>query len=333
MLRTVRRALALQLAAFAAAAVAQPERPTFLVTVPNPGARSVGFGGAFVALADDATAAFSNPAGLDQLARPELSAEVRFDFSRDVPGTESGPDLTGLGFFSYVYPGREWSMAVFSNGVASASFGHPSTEVFEVESYGLAAAYRVSDAVSVGVGLSFFDGDLRGMSSADWAVTGGVLWRLSPSWRVGAVYRQGADLDLDLGQPSILTLDLPDTAGLGVAFRTQDGKFTAAFEYDRVRYSALLDHLPDEGLILEDGDEIHLGGEYAFLGTKPLVALRLGLWRDPDHLVRGLGQRARGAETHQTFGLGLVFRRLQLDLGTDVSDSETTLSISLVYGF
>ncbi|MCP4203105.1 MAG: hypothetical protein GY769_14380, partial [bacterium] len=27
----------------------------------NPGARSMGFGGAFVALADDATAAFANP--------------------------------------------------------------------------------------------------------------------------------------------------------------------------------------------------------------------------------------------------------------------------------
>jgi len=33
----------------------------------DPGARSMGLGGAFVALADDATAAFSNPAGLVQL--------------------------------------------------------------------------------------------------------------------------------------------------------------------------------------------------------------------------------------------------------------------------
>jgi long-chain fatty acid transport protein len=30
----------------------------------NPGARSLALGGAFVALADDATAAFANPAGL-----------------------------------------------------------------------------------------------------------------------------------------------------------------------------------------------------------------------------------------------------------------------------
>lgn len=43
----------------------------------DPGARSLGFGGAFIGLADDATAAFANPAGLVQLGRPEVSIEVR----------------------------------------------------------------------------------------------------------------------------------------------------------------------------------------------------------------------------------------------------------------
>ena len=43
----------------------------------DPGARSMGFGGAFVALADDATAAFANPAGLVQLLKPEVSIEGR----------------------------------------------------------------------------------------------------------------------------------------------------------------------------------------------------------------------------------------------------------------
>lgn len=41
----------------------------------SPGARSLGMGGAFVGLADDATAAYTNPAGLVQLSRPEISAE------------------------------------------------------------------------------------------------------------------------------------------------------------------------------------------------------------------------------------------------------------------
>ena len=44
----------------------------------NPGARSIGLGGAFAAIADDATAAFANPAGLVQILRPEISIELRF---------------------------------------------------------------------------------------------------------------------------------------------------------------------------------------------------------------------------------------------------------------
>ena len=41
----------------------------------NPGARSLGLGGAFISLADDSTAAQANPAGLVMLRRPELFAE------------------------------------------------------------------------------------------------------------------------------------------------------------------------------------------------------------------------------------------------------------------
>jgi long-chain fatty acid transport protein len=43
----------------------------------NPGAKSLAIGGAFVGIADDATASFANPAGLTQLITPELSGEFR----------------------------------------------------------------------------------------------------------------------------------------------------------------------------------------------------------------------------------------------------------------
>ena len=43
-----------------------------------PGARSLGMGGAFVAMADDATAAVANPAGLAQLTRTQVAVEGRF---------------------------------------------------------------------------------------------------------------------------------------------------------------------------------------------------------------------------------------------------------------
>jgi len=44
----------------------------------DPGARSLAMGSAFTAVADDATAAFTNPAGLTFLVKPEVSAEIRY---------------------------------------------------------------------------------------------------------------------------------------------------------------------------------------------------------------------------------------------------------------
>ncbi|MEQ1871824.1 MAG: outer membrane protein transport protein [Vicinamibacterales bacterium] len=62
----------------------------------NPGARSLAMGGAFIGLADDATAALANPAGLRALSRTEISYEHRirqfhtpFVFSGRLSGTPS----------------------------------------------------------------------------------------------------------------------------------------------------------------------------------------------------------------------------------------------------
>src|SRR5437867_3753470 len=49
----------------------------FRFNLTNPGARSLGLGGAFIAVSDDATASLSNPAGLMLLARPEFFTEIR----------------------------------------------------------------------------------------------------------------------------------------------------------------------------------------------------------------------------------------------------------------
>ena len=95
----------------------------------NPGARSLGMGGAFVAVADDATAVIANPAGLTILQRPELSGEVKFTrftntfaaFSNtpaDAPGRNyDSHDFTDSvvtpSFFSFVYPTERVVLAGF----------------------------------------------------------------------------------------------------------------------------------------------------------------------------------------------------------------------------
>src|SRR5213078_79054 len=68
----------------------------------NPGARSLGMGGAFLGLADDASAAEANPAGLTILRKPEVSIEGR-NFEEQQILTTSGtfPNLTRTPFTHY----------------------------------------------------------------------------------------------------------------------------------------------------------------------------------------------------------------------------------------
>lgn len=73
-----RLALALALAAFPVASAAQGETTRIDITgrqnlTLGSGARAMGMGGAFLARADDATAASWNPAGLSYLRLPEVS--------------------------------------------------------------------------------------------------------------------------------------------------------------------------------------------------------------------------------------------------------------------
>ena len=135
-----------------AAAVGQEPIVPLQFSFSDPGARSMGFGGAFVALADDATAAFANPAGLVQLARPEVSIEFR-RWSYSTPFTESGrveglpsgfgidttvglttarseDDVTGLSFLSVAYPSDRWSVAFFRHLLADFEFSSETQGLF-----------------------------------------------------------------------------------------------------------------------------------------------------------------------------------------------------------
>lgn len=78
------------------------------------GARALGMGGAFIAIADDATAASWNPGGLTQLERPELSLVYNWKWLEEDFSSSSHPELDGsqsvdfneINYFSFVYPIR-----------------------------------------------------------------------------------------------------------------------------------------------------------------------------------------------------------------------------------
>ena len=119
----------------------------------NPGARSLALGSAFAGLADDATAAFTNPAGLTFLTRLELSFEGRgrrivtpFLQGGRLSGspTNQGVDtLSGavfgetrdtsgsLGFLSLVYPKGNWRLAGYTHELVNISGEFESQGVFQ----------------------------------------------------------------------------------------------------------------------------------------------------------------------------------------------------------
>jgi hypothetical protein len=252
-------------------AAAQEESATaFEFSFSNPGARSLGFGGAFVALADDATAAFANPAGLVQIVEPEVSFEGKLwsystpnveggrffgppsgqglDTSPGLQVGESSAELSGLSF-------KGWAVAFYRHQMANYEFfgetgaifagpwpGAPAIQArsrdlrkaldIEIASYGVSAAYRLTDRLSLGVGLGYFDGRLVWLSEVfapyatdaptdfefynaesrfapemmvsttsslwddtAWGGLAGALLQLSERWSLGVVVRKGPKLD------------------------------------------------------------------------------------------------------------------------------------------
>jgi len=416
--------------------MAQEAPPALEFSFSNPGARSMALGGAFVALADDATAAFANPAGLVQLVRPEISLELRrrkYSTPYTAGGRVQGPPTgygidtvdgirtefsnettSGVSFLSFVYPGTKWSLAVYRHQLAdfvlrtelNGLFGdlpeggvrryldQRSITDLDIVGTGLSGAYQVSDKLSLGFGLSYFSGRVEYEGAAylvdsfpdtfwesnsfltnrlyatssfvgddsDWGLNMGFLWKAAETWRFGGVYRQGAQLAYvltnragpanelpegsDLGTVSDRSIAFPDVWGLGVAYRSSDGSLTVGFEWDRVKYSIIGETL-DSPLVdasqvsIDDADELHLGIEYVFLETSPLIAVRGGLWHDPDHRFRYLGDdpfnqalyRSGEDTLHITAGVGVAFRQFQIDLGFDLSDLSDTFTLSAIYSF
>ncbi len=89
-----------------------------------PGARATAMGGTFLGLADDATAAQTNPAGLVVLARPEVAFEFKvLDYgierlaARDslstLKPTRFGERVASPSFLSVTYPRGPWAVAAF----------------------------------------------------------------------------------------------------------------------------------------------------------------------------------------------------------------------------
>jgi hypothetical protein len=333
----------------------QPAFVTEAVLI-NPGARSIALGGAFAAVADDATAALANPAGLVQIARPEISAEIRGTVSTEDTELpfERDSGISGLGFFSFTYPGKSWAAAVYTHQLASLDFTFeeldPLTRELTVQGYSAAIGLQISERLSLGAGGSYYDADFGsgsaagGGSDTSSGFNFGILWTAFRHFKVAGFYRQGPEFETGssaflppdpLSSGSVLAF--PDVYGAAVAYQPGGGGLTLGFEVDRIGSST--EPLGTGSLVSDGGAEIHAGVEYAILEWNPVVAFRAGLWRDPGGEVQTVERAAvtsthtGTSATHLAVGFGFAFSRFQLDLGADFSDRNVVGSLSMVIGF
>jgi long-chain fatty acid transport protein len=245
----------------------------------NPGARSMGMGGAFLGLADDATAAYTNPAGLTQLVTPEVSVEARHT-NYSIPFINSGNASTSpfngsglhsadadssqnnLSFLSVVYPHERWSFAFYrdelvrynasfasgingepvDNGTTGILFPVAANANLKIVDYGFTAAWKASDAVSLGAGLSYYDFDINTVinrltfpnaypgiatgtalseqtqsgSDNDVGVNLGARIVFNEQWSAGLVYRRGPSFQYEAGNAALINIQ-----------SNSDGTFTA----------------------------------------------------------------------------------------------------------
>ena len=98
---------------------------TFPLNISNPGARAQAMGGAFIAVADDASAAVTNPAGLANLTRQQAYFEFKgfnapvaklsgFTSLLDGTGAVSAPTASLPGFINYARPINDKMTVAFS---------------------------------------------------------------------------------------------------------------------------------------------------------------------------------------------------------------------------
>ncbi len=159
---------------------------------PNPvgsGARAAGMGGAFISVADDATAPSWNPAGLDNLTHMGISfvftgfylnEKLKFANNPEGNGTESMTDYD-LNYLSVVYPfflfnkhivvsvsyqnlydfSRDWNFSsTVPTGALTSFEKHNYKQEGSLSAVGFACSINVMPSLSLGFTLNIWDDDL-----------------------------------------------------------------------------------------------------------------------------------------------------------------------------
>ena len=269
----------------------------------------------------------------------------------------------------------------------------------KISNFGGSAAVRLTDQISVGVGVSFYDFELDSVNrrfgfdntlpqtqvggffgvplytqanvvatdfiegeDSGFGVNIGASISPNDKFRIGASYRQGPKFDITYRREDATgelingindsKFGVPDVISVGVLVKPVSS-LNLTLDWRRIAYSQITSEMglgftvPDvtvDDYVLDDGNEIRAAGEYLFTNLpSPLsaIAIRGGVWHDPDHRIRYEGPFQSDSvlflpgdsEMHYTGGGGIVFEKVQFDVGFDRSESVKTFSVSAVLRF
>jgi opacity protein-like surface antigen len=238
------------------------------------GARAEGFGGAFIGIADDATAIVWNPAGLGQLERTEVSAVARYimetsEFTSHIPG-----DLYSVSNSQSHFNFNFASLAVpFTVGGANVvlaaayqtqlDFYAKSTDVNKNETETTGAATTVTPGIAIRFGSVFSVGAAANiwMGSYDYTakLTSGDIQTVNPTFS-GLNFGGGVFLDFS-------GLSTPIPLRLGLAVKTPftlkaDVEYTVNASPGQANFDVEMPLMIGAGASLRIGQNFTLAADY-----------------------------------------------------------------------
>ena len=263
----------------------------------QPGARQNGMGAAGVAMGDDATAAtWWNPAALGFVEQPA----VELTYAQLVPGLVE--DVT-YNFGTYVQPVSGWG--AFGLGIIFVSYGEIEgvdaggnpTGTFGANEFSPALYYgtRILPDLAVGATLKYVRIQLAPSSQQGVGSTFGL--DLAALYRIPAVrFNLGVNVQ-NLG-PSVTFINEDQASPL-----SRNVKIGGAWEaWTSKQFALLLVSDFNQSLVTDDFRTYNHGAELRFAEQ---IAGRIGWYSDPLGNISDL-----------TFGIGVNYKRLNLDFGS-----------------
>jgi len=256
------------------------------------GARPLGMGRAFVAIADQENAVFINPAGLSYTKKWSLSSMY----------------ASFLGDVNYITFGFTYPLPLFRNGGVGIGYVgsnvpgiiSPTQEGFNYSDYHnnvylIAASFSPRDDLSFGSALKIFDQGFSGYVNSigkGYDLDLGVKWDIDKRLGLGLNLQNILPVSMGgkISWPNGDEQSIPAVAKAGLKGLTEDGSILFAVDYDL----QINKNLPGTG---------HIGAEWKF---HPNLALRGGL-------DQNLSAMTGNTATNVSLGIGLEIGSVKFD--------------------